>query len=388
MTGLPSFVQPNNLSLFTVCSAIYHLAINATQPMRVSPIVPKRRHVSIIASRPKLGIVHLSLRRSLSGTQKSPGQANTAWSRNLWRFGIGAIIGFSPVVLYTSYTSDDNCSPLQPDAFSFFTLVSREAVSPSSSVFTLRPRAKEPNVKVYEEAWKKGLWSVQIKQPQLQIARSYTPLPHVATAEDTEPSDLNFLIRRAFKGEVSNYLHRLPIGAQIELRGPHLEFAIPNDVSEVLFLAGGTGIAPALQIVHTLLKTRPSPTSKLPKIRILWANRRRDDALELPDTFPVPSTKAIDIASLKARYRAGLSIQYFLDDQKRFITEDVLVKCLSNGSLEDRSACKKLILVSGPDGFVNYYAGPKIWKGGSELQGPLGGVLEKLNLDGWVVWKL
>ena len=356
--------------------------------MRVFPIVSRRRHVSIVASTTKLGIVHASFRRSISGIQNPLGQANTHWSRRSWRFGIGAVIGFSAVVLYESYTFDNNCSPLRPDAFTSYSLVSREAVSSSSSVFTLRPRAKELNVNVYEGAWEKGVWSVQVKQPQLQIARSYTPLPHVATAENNEPSDLHFFIRRDPKGEVSNYLHRLPIGAQIELRGPQLEFAIPSEVSEVLFLAGGTGIAPALQVVHTLLETRPSPTSKLPKIRILWANRRQEDALALPDNLPIPSTRAIDLASLKARYQTELSFGYFLDEQKTFITESVLAKCLSNGNQGDKSAGKKLVLVSGPDGFVNHYAGPKIWKGGSELQGPLGGVLRKLNLDDWEVWKL
>ena len=290
--------------------------------------------------------------------------------------------------LYKINASADNVQALRPDAFTPFTLISREPISSTSSLFTLRPKAAGQNARVYEEAWAKGVWSVQVKQPQLQIARSYTPLPCIDAAEATEPSDLKFLIRKDPKGEVSGYLHRLPIDAEIELRGPHLEYAIPDDVSEVLFLAGGTGIAPALQVVHTLLESRSSPTAKLPTIRIMWANRRQEDALDLPNSPLTSSAQAIEIPSLKAKHQAELSFQYFVDEDQTFIKEATLLSLLSNNRRKGEVAGKQLILVSGPDGFVNYYAGSKVWKGGSELQGPLGGVLKRLNLDGWEVWKL
>ena len=295
---------------------------------------------------------------------------------------------FSLYGLYKIDASADDVQLLRPDAFTPFTLISREPISSTSTVFTLRPKATGLNARIYEEAWIKGVWSVQVKQPQLQIARSYTPLPHVDTTEIIKHSDLKFLIRKDPKGEVSSYLHRLPIGAQIELRGPHLEYAIPDDVREILFLAGGTGIAPALQIVHTLLESRSSPMAKLPKIRIMWANRHQEDALDLPNNPQTSSAHALEVPSLKAKYQTELSIQYFVDEQQTFITEATLMSLLSNSGRKGEVAGKKLILVSGPDGFVNYYAGPKVWKGGSELQGPLGGVLKKLNLDGWEVWKL
>ena len=51
---------------------------------------------------------------------------------------------------------------------------------------------------------------------------------------------------------MSTYLHRLPIGATIELRGPHVEYQIPSEVKNVIFVAGGTGIAPALQVAHAM----------------------------------------------------------------------------------------------------------------------------------------
>jgi len=45
-------------------------------------------------------------------------------------------------------------------------------------------------------------------------------------------------------------------------------------------------------------------------------------------------------------------------------------------------------LVSGPDGFIEHWAGKKIWVGGHEAQGLLGGILSRLDLKDWNVWKL
>ena len=355
--------------------------------MRILSFKPECCHKAFFKLRPEQEITR-AIRRQISSTSTSAKRDPNKWSRSLWFSGAGGVTIFSLYGLYKINASADDVQPLRPDAFTPFKLVARETISSTSSVFTLRPKATGLNARIYEEAWAKGVWSVQVKQPQLQIARSYTPLPRVDTAEATEPSDLKFLIRKDPKGEVSGYLHRLPIGAQIDLRGPHLEYVIPDDVGEVLFLAGGTGIAPALQVVHTLLESRSLPTAKLPTIRILWANRRQEDALDLSLIPRISSAQVLEIPSLKFKHQAKLSFQYFVDEQQTFVTEDILMGLLSNRGRKSEVAGKKLILVSGPDGFVNYYAGPKVWKGGSELQGPLSGILKKLNLDGWEVWKL
>lgn len=47
-----------------------------------------------------------------------------------------------------------------------------------------------------------------------------------------------------------------------------------------------------------------------------------------------------------------------------------------------------LIVVSGPEGFIKYFSGPKVWVNGREGQGRIGGVLGKMGLEGWRVWKL
>ena len=364
------------------------------------------RHGSfkLLSQPPRVPLRYANTSRSKFQSSATVGRPQRWQSRILW---ISVPVAFFGCVAYVKYRNWEEPG-LNPERFIPFTLVAKEAVSSTSSVFTLSPRWATTNAQIYDQAWKDGIWSVQVKQPQLQIARSYTPLSPILNSEQIIDSDLRFLIRRDPQGEVSGYLHKLPIGAEIELRGPHLEYAIPNDVDEVVFLAGGTGIAPALQVVHRVIVLSSSPGRESPRIRILWANRRREDALGLPMNHleqptednsstarpGLPSLLARELTNLQQDHQGKLSFQYFNDDQKSFITEDVLAKCFLDSTrqakkcLTEGPAGRKLILVSGPDGFVKHYAGPKVWQGGVEHSGPVGGILKRLDLSGWEVWKL
>lgn len=254
------------------------------------------------------------------------------------------------------------------------------------------------------------------KQPQLQIGRDYTPLPPIEqvseTTEDTSEKEdqepLRFLIRRDPHGEVSRYLHGLNLGTTIEVRGPQPECEIPSDVKDILFVAGGTGIAPALQAAYTLLR-RDNGSSKS-RIHILWASRRREECLGgsndtqvdtirkswLSSLFSSSSASAPDNASkghivkeletLKSQYPGQITVDYFVDEEKSLIEKkSILNFTTSRNNSTDRG---KLIIVSGPDGFISYMAGPKVWAEGMELQGPLQGIIRELDLKGWNVLKL
>ncbi|MCJ1299623.1 hypothetical protein MMC08_002415 [Hypocenomyce scalaris] len=350
--------------------------------------------------------------------------------------------GFGSTIAYNSLNELIPDIPLNPRIFSPYTLVSMEQISSTGSIFTLRPTylsTLKDGAEIYKHAFERGIWSVEIKQPQLQISRAYTPLPPsniVAKSAENVGADLRFFIRRDPKGEVSGYLHNLPEGAVIDLRGPHLEYNVPDNVGEVLFLAGGTGIAPALQAVQTLLLRRSNPNSELPKIRILWANRRRDDckggtnhqvqaesgvsgawgprialaqpqALQMQNEGPenidgAPQARLVgELMALEKEHPGKLSVEYFVDEESVYISEAILKQRISatasglgslsavthDGPLEPGTG-RKLLLISGPDGFVEYFAGPKVWEKGKEGQGNLGGVLKKLDLRGWDVWKL
>lgn len=324
--------------------------------------------------------------------------------------GAGAIIW-----AFVFSSSSFRNSPANPGIFTPFTIRSKEVASSTSSIFVLRPISERP-FDEFSDAWKKGIWSVQVKQPQLQIGRSYTPLPPSQQAEFA--GELRLLIRREPHGEVSTYLHRLPISANIELRGPQIEYEIPKDVDEILFLAGGTGIAPALQTIYTLFDCRKD-ADFVPKLRILWANRRSEDSFGgTSDTPPLSRNQLIpwisllgfgevnepkqrhvteevsispivkELNSLKKRNGGHITIDYFVDEENSHITEETLRGYLTKSAAQSSSTRKKIILIAGPEGFITHHAGPKEWGGGKELQGPIGGTLGSINSEGWEIWKL
>lgn len=324
------------------------------------------------------------------------------------------------VAYYFAKPADSSDASLNPHTFTPYMLVNKQPVSSTSAIFTLRNRDGAPEPESVREVWKRSVWSVQIKQPQLQIARAYTPLPPTLDGHKKgrdEPADIRLLIRQENGGEVSTYLHRLPEQSTIELRGPNNEYQLPQDIKEVIFLAGGTGIAPAMQIAQAMGRRTGS------KMHILWANRRREECIggtnddkastglaaerkgwwqsligfdeAATQDSPVGDTnsqsKGIivqELDALKGRSKAatrGLSVQYYVDEEKSFIQTGDLARRLAHAP-EERGS--RLILVSGPDGFIEYWAGRKRWEGGREGQGALEGVLGKMDLKDWKVVKL
>ena len=307
---------------------------------------------------------------------------------------------------------------LDPHDFSPYILVDKQRASSTNAIFTIQAGHDGPEPESVTKAWKRGVWSVQIKQPQLQIARAYTPLPPVpGQVESDVGHELRFLIRQETGGEVSTYLHRLPEGSTIELRGPQLEHELPHDVKEVIFLAGGTGVAPAMQVAHVLAERSGN------KMHLLWANRRReeceggisDESAKHPATERQSWWKGIfgsrqnttqensihqttgikkglivkELEALKARCQdssQNLHVQYYVDEENTFIKPSDVAERLQKVSAASEGS--RLILVSGPDGFVEYWAGKKLWIDGREVQGPLGGVLAKMDLKNWKVIKV
>jgi hypothetical protein len=301
------------------------------------------------------------------------------------------------------------------DGFVKYRLAGREDVSSTCAIFTLRGKGVVMN----EEGTERAIKSVLFKQPQLQIARAYTILPAEPGQADDE---LRFLIKREKGGEVSSYLHRLEAGAEVEVRGPNAEYVLPpagtERVRKVVFLAGGTGIAPALQVAKMVEGDEADA-------HILWANRLREDCEGgesdtlsaggswsgmfsgwfSPFGTPGKDAKVQDavlekqgngkseivrrLEALKQEGQGRVAVDYFVDEESRFIRPiEATTLVRASFSPEAKPDGKNILFVSGPEGFVKAWAGPKEWRDGKELQGPLGGVLAKLDLRDWEVVKL
>lgn len=284
--------------------------------------------------------------------------------------------------------------------FTKCTITSKIPVSSTAYIYTIKlPFKAEDEIRKY---WRTGLWSLEFKQPQLQVARSYTPLPPLG-GEDS--GELRFLIRRLHGGEMSNYLSRLEVNDEVEMRGPAVEYALrPDDRAgntDIVFLAGGTGISSALQAVHCFM----GHSADGDRMQILWANRRREDCAGAPKsiktsgwfgpakgekTEEVEASNEImrEIRELQTKYPGRVDVKYFVDEENSFITPKSIKEAVE--SVENTGeGRRKLVMASGPDGFMEYFVGKKgDWVGTQQLQGRLGGVVKSLDMKEWVVVKL
>lgn len=189
-----------------------------------------------------------------------------------------------------------NTTYLDPESFTPFKITYREDLTPDTFILELSPRysSQLEILRSGTDVWNgKKLWSVEIRQPQLQIVRKYTPIPvfyqQYKDGQETKvlrrllgstkeyDGRMVLLIKKYEDGEVSRYLHGLSVGDEVELRGPHVGFRYPyspidgtprrpmmDDLpsrmppepdfvsglpapENTVFFAGGTGIAPILQ---------------------------------------------------------------------------------------------------------------------------------------------
>lgn len=370
----------------------------------------EKQHQSSGASRTPISTVRTSLLRILQHLLFPFGRSNiftkegrglqraTRWVyRYIWLIGIGYA---SSICLLPSTEPSSDHTIFNPPRFTLFSIIDKQDVSPTSVILTVRPCKDESddNTDPYTKNWSQGTWSVEFKQPQLQVARSYTPLPPTPDMRNT--SDLRFLIRRERGGEVSNYLANLPVNATVELRGPHPGVNLPKDAADVVFLAGGTGIAPAMQVVYTLLEKRTD--SHKPKIHIVWANRNRVDCTGGVSSSVTRKSRQRKTSSLRVQkvvqelehmrsmHPDHLTIDYVVDEEGTFIDQKVISVATRKSSLDisRTSSTPNLLFVSGPEGFVNFLAGPKVWEDREEKQGRLGGLLGQTGLVNWRVWKM
>ena len=352
--------------------------------------------------------------------------------------------------MYYFTSSSSPTATLNDTTFVPYRITSREAISPTSFVLTI-----SPNQTLQQESppylhpddpstWRYPLWSVEFKQPEVQISRRYTPLPP-RDGDDPRDGTLRFYIRTVGGGEMSNYLGRLREGQDAWLRGPHRGFDVVDRLGQrqdVVFLAGGTGVVPGLQAANAVLESRPDTT-----FRLLWAVRKREELqdpapparswwdrwttapspTQLPINLNSPSPVGRQLAQMKSKYGDRLIVEVAVDEEATIFSPNHIANALLATTKTEVSpspnpdcalhnqmlhhnvsefetetpqcGCgpeggRALFMVSGPDGFIRHYAGSKVWLGGSQTQGPVGGVASRIQAQNaqlkrdWLVLKL
>ncbi|KAK6511574.1 mitochondrial Homoaconitase [Arthrobotrys musiformis] len=274
---------------------------------------------------------------------------------------------------YAYTTATTQIYPINPYTFTKHTVKSTIPLSPSSALITLSPsRPTIPPEGFWKIIYREGVWSVQIKQPQLQIQREYTPLPTINS--DENGNEITIFVRAVGGGEVSPYLLSRKEGDVVEVRGPVVTYPFLSSegggeeagIRNVLFIAGGTGVSPAVQLSSYLL----SQTDGVPRrVKILFASRTSSET-------PIPHLKELQKLG-DGKKGVKVDIEFFHDDRDTFIRKPDIEAAVSSLELGggDGKGGRDVIVVSGPEGFVEYYAGKKGWEGGFETQGVLAGLV-------------
>ncbi|EMG47996.1 CYC2 Cytochrome c mitochondrial import factor CYC2 [Candida maltosa Xu316] len=244
----------------------------------------------------------------------------TRWTRYVPKILTAIVVAWSGYTYYVwmsdSEEGEDSNDLLHPDEFHKFIVAHKEQIDDDHYLIELVPKfnrweyshGTDPDGKT---VWNGDrFWSVEVKQPDINVVRSYTPLPlYFLQSEYTKRNETKPLlkvinpeidvydkngrmclyVKRYKDGEVSRYITDRKVGDELELRGPKIEYKFPYhplkklhqrpifkdlpskiepdntiesikkennlpDVDNIVFYAAGTGIAPILQL---LLSNKP-----------------------------------------------------------------------------------------------------------------------------------
>ncbi|KAF8211421.1 hypothetical protein K438DRAFT_1709627 [Mycena galopus ATCC 62051] len=301
--------------------------------------------------------------------------------------GAAAAYLFLPDKTRHAPTVDD--ASLSPSHFTPATLTSSEPSGPNTKLLVLTvPGFSKP-----KHASKLApIWSVYIKDDDIQVERPYTPLEGI-----DEHGRMRFWIKKYPKGEVGRWLHSKKIGDQVEFRGPLSTWAWKEDAwDEIVMISGGTGITPFYQLVQssfskggdsktrfTLLHSSPTP-SELPPPEILGP--LRGYAMAHPDKFALhifvdsrEGERPADLPPLQVGRIQRPAVERCLGLTPSSWWRNFFIQTPNNVPR------RTLFLVCGPEPMISAIAGPY---GRNFSQGPVGGILGELGYTSTEVRKL
>eukprot|EP00977_Amphora_coffeiformis_P023549 scaffold13558_cov177-Amphora_coffeaeformis.AAC.3 len=225
-------------------------------------------------------------------------------------------------------------------------------------------------------------------QHPVVLSKSYSPISHPAVEGYFELVVKEYPVQPG--GGVGAFLCHLPVGESVtgtikKHRVMHGSPQVQGRWNQVGLVAGGTGIAPLLQLVRILLA---SPADTSTRIHILSINRLEEDILmrhEL-DRLATDYPNRVFVTYSLTGEQAATSVV----DGKRQTNEIEPNWWFGRGSVEMARAAlppstkdgRTMIFVCGKDGFVSTWAGPVVrgppkadGSKGPKIQGPLLGIL-------------
>ncbi len=207
------------------CEGISAFGSGSTLAAVSSMFRPARSHIAC-STAPKFAY-HSAKHRQLAKVsplvrrasgKATPGSETISSSRRSLLF---AILGSSSAAAaYFLWPDTSRSAPtyanvaLSPAHFTPVTVTATEpCLDPNTRLITLTvPRQSLPPLR---ESIFAPVWSIFIKDDDIQVERPYTPLEGI-----DEDGRMKFWVKRYPKGEVGRWLHTKKVGDQIEIRGP------------------------------------------------------------------------------------------------------------------------------------------------------------------------
>jgi cytochrome-b5 reductase len=202
------------------------------------------------------------------------------------------------------------------------------------------------------------------------VIRPYTPL-----SRPGQKGSLDLAVKVYQQGKMSRHIADLKIGDTLDFKGPILKTAyVPNKYESIGMVAGGTGIAPMLQVVDEVLSNPADRT----RISLVFGNMSEADIL-LKES----------IEARVAAHPDQFSVYYVVDKAKSpswtggvgYVTKQMLTERLPAPS--ERS----IVYVCGPPPMYKAVCGAKGTKEDPKAQGELGGLLLDMGFSSSNVFK-
>lgn len=300
---------------------------------------------------------------------------------------------------------------LSPIHFTPYKVSQKIEIDQNHFLLELSPLQKQ-KANLWSQMKSEHLWSIEIKQPEIMVARSYTPLPlqideqegKLKAIPDGSNGEGRFIlyVKQYGNGEVSRWLNKLPLGHTVDVRGPFVEYQLPSYEGEILrsrdflfheqapsmdekfkyqpfdiaIFTAGTGIVSALQLVLT-----ESPLRGKLKLWHCCGSISELGPLQ-PFLHKLQKYERIDLRLLES-FKEPNAVKRLQTIWKQ-IPSPVEYTGPSKYMGPNKIFSPVLALVCGPERYITDVAGPR----NNLAQGPVGGMLK---LKGWTeenVYKL
>ncbi|KDN51088.1 hypothetical protein RSAG8_00717, partial [Rhizoctonia solani AG-8 WAC10335] len=313
---------------------------------------------------------------------------------------VGALVVVGAGLGLYAFASDKTSSgstSLSDLKFTPLKITSTKPASENSKIITL---AVPPHL-MPDESTLAPIFSIYIKDSDIQVQRPYTPLKGI-----DDNGNMVFWIKRYADGEVSRWLHGKNEGDELEVRGPVRTFDFKDgEYDEIIMISGGTGVTPFVQLLnhifagrtpnsrplkthYTLLHSSLNPAA-LPIMDVLYdacvyslANRH-DFTLRLfvDVPSPVPNTRLHQSHMENVHLgRIGKEhVTHVLQARGVIPRPQTWLEWIRRAQPVCSTKEKKLLfLVCGPEPMITAFSGPRMLRRGPDHL-PVGGILGELG---------